>query len=242
MLQASLNNGVLKVEELRTGFLGGYIDVSGTLNAQAEVPTISVEATGQDFDLGYAMVLARLNALVIEFRGIRIGQFGIVAGKTGFQAKFKTRGQHDRELLAGLEAEIALEGQNVKVDGLGLKNLGQAIERGCRYVDAASIVREHLFDGDTIFDRLSGAIVVNPGGKLSFRDVELNGRDGQMALVSDISLLDWRAELLQLRFSLARPTRAPKFGLDFRGSLSRLEARARIDRLLNYISRNSGRC
>ena len=129
-----------------------------------------------------------------------------------------------------------------EVAGIGLKNLGQAIERGCRYVDAASIVRTHLFDGDTTFDRLSGAIVIQPGGKLGFRDLEMIGPDGRMALISDIRLLDWRAEILQLRISLARPTRVPKFGLDFRGSLSRLESRARIDRLLNYISRNSGRC
>ncbi|MDJ0894181.1 MAG: AsmA family protein [Alphaproteobacteria bacterium] len=242
VLEASLNEGVLKVDELQTGFLGGRIAATGTLDTQGKVPSITVEASGEEFDLGHAMVLARLNALVIEFRGIQLGRIGIVGGKTGFQANFKTSGQHDRELLAGLEAEIALDGQNIEVAGLGLKNLGQAIERGCRYVDAASIVRSHLFDGDTTFDRLSGAIVIKPGGKLGFRDLEMIGPDGRMALVSDIRLLDLWAETLQLRISLARPTRVPKFGLDFRGPLSRLDSRARIDRLLNYISRNSGRC
>ncbi len=241
-LQARLQSGRLEVENLSVQFLDGKLDVAATLDASGEAPRVEVNVDGDRLDLGSAAAMVGFYELPIVYDGYRLGSARLVGGRARLSGRFATAGRTDRDWIGGLEANVELDGRDVALAGIDLGGLTRGLAQRCRYVDPPTVVREYLFGGDTRFATLKGGIRIDKGGRLGFRDLALQGPEGSIALESDIRLMDWRVETLQMRIKLAEPADAPKFGIDFRGPFGQLESEAKVTRLLNHLGQSSPRC
>jgi len=195
-LEAELQDGVLNLNNLAGGFLGGQLTVIGKADLRDEI----------ELSAGISAVDADLNPLLRQKF-----DFDRAAGPVTMNADLVSRGRSEHDLVAGLDGQGTIEGRVTVVakpqeqaGAVLLGVLGQEL-RQIRGVADASTLLLGAFVGNPA--ALSGSFVLE-NGVATTRDTQLTGQGAVARMAGQADLVEWTLDSETEVFREAQPEEA----------------------------------
>ncbi len=173
-LRATVEDGVLTLEQLDGVVLGGQIGVTGRLEAPAQAPA-RVE-----------MNVTLVKALLTE---------AFVSGTLDLDLEMSAAGVSRRAMMQALSGKGTLHVRNGIVRGFDLGELRDRLTRLDRPQDTVKAMLGALHAGETRFTRLDGAFVITDG-VVSSDDLRLISEPGEATAVGRVNLPERSIDML----------------------------------------------
>ena len=192
-LVATLEDGVLSVEEMTGTVSGGAFRATGTVDIR---------------DLPAARASLAVDGARVAAPLFGTGTFDIVAGELDLEVDLEARGRSERELVRTLDGSGRFSVRNGRVGGLDLGRVGEAVEDPDPSADLAGLLETAMSGGETAFSALDGSFDLERGivrvGTLGLRTPTVSG-----AVEGRVDLPRWDADI-EAEYRLADPD-APAF-------------------------------
>ena len=193
-LVATLEDGVLSVEEMTGTVSGGAFRATGTVDVR---------------DLPAARASLAVDGARVAAPMFGTGAFDIVAGELDLEVDLEARGRSERELVRTLDGSGRFSVRNGRVSGLDLGRVGEAVEDPDPSADLAGLLDTAMSGGETAFSALDGSFDLERGivrvGTLGLRTPTASG-----AVEGRVDLPRWDADI-EAEYRLADPDGAPAF-------------------------------
>ena len=224
-LNLNLDNGTLKIHELKGALFDGAVDLTATVvAAAAQAPTAVVDVTLSNADLRQALVTAL--------------EMNRVSGRFGMKGRFESRGNSDAELVNNLSGNAVIDARDGFVEGVNLRALSDRMKRLNEIPDFLSLLGNTLSGGQTRFTRASGTWTIERGvARTSDTRAELDAAEGQLAGIIDLP--NWRLDL-QGAMRLVEHPQAPPVGIHITGPLDAPQRNLKTRELEAYLSERIG--
>ena len=193
-LVATLEDGVLSVEEMTGTVSGGAFRATGTVDIR-DLPAARASLTVDG---------ARVEAPLFE-----TGAFDIVAGELDLDVDLEARGRSEHEMVRTLDGSGRFSVRNGRVSGLDLGRVGEAVEDPDPSTDLAGLLETAMSGGETAFSALDGSFDLERGiarvGTLGLRMPAASG-----TVEGRVDLPRWDVDM-EAEYRLADPDDAPAF-------------------------------
>ena len=193
-LVATLEDGVLSVEEMTGTVSGGTFRATGTVDIRdlpAARASLAVEG-------------ARIAAPLLE-----TGALDIVAGELDLDVDLEARGRSEHEMVRTLDGSGRFSVRNGRLSGLDIGRVGEAVEDADPSTDLAGLLEKAISGGETAFSALDGSFDLDRGilrvGTLGLRTPTASG-----AVAGRVDLPRWDVDM-EAEYRLADPDDAPAF-------------------------------
>ncbi|MCW2236265.1 AsmA family protein [Azospirillum canadense] len=213
-LRATVQNGVLTLEQFDGGLLGGQLGITGRLSSPSgQAPTAEAAIT---------LVKAKL-AQAFKGGGIGGGAVDLAGGTLDLESTLASSGSSTDAMLRGLSGQGRVSARDGVIRGFDLRALRDRLTKLDRPQELLGAVMGGLQGGETQFARMDGTFVVDRG-VLRTEDLKLDSDVGQASGAGQVNLpaksIDMRVRVtilseqalppLTVRLSgpLAQPTRS----------------------------------
>ncbi|HYH38006.1 MAG TPA: AsmA-like C-terminal region-containing protein, partial [Azospirillum sp.] len=234
-LRASLENGVLTLDQLDGGVLGGQVGATGRVAAG--------EGGGAQGELNVTLVKAKLA------EALGGGAVDVAGGTLDLDLELNTAGASRAALMQGLSGKGTLHARDGLVRGFDMGVLRDRLTRIDRPQDALPAVLGALQGGQTRFARMDGTFAIERGVART-EDLRLISEVGEATAVGQVNLpartVDMRVRVaaradqplppvsLRLTGPLDQPTRAFEMQ-EVQEFLARRAAEAMVDKVVPQV-------
>ena len=224
-LNLSLDNGTLKVRELKGALFDGAVDLTATVvTAPAQPATAVVDVTLSNADLRRALITA-----------LEMNQ---VSGRFGMKGRFESKGNSDAELIGNLQGNAAIDARDGVIEGINLRHLSDRLKRLNEVPDFLGLIGGTLSGGQTRFSRATGTWVIERGvARTNDTQAALEAAEGQLAGIIDLP--NWRLDL-QGAMRLIEHPQAPPVGIHITGPIDAPQRNLKTRELEAYLSERIG--
>lgn len=224
-LNLNLDNGTLKIRELKGALFDGAVDLTATVvAAPAQAATAVVDVTLANADLRRALITA-----------LEMNQ---VSGRFGLKGRFESRGNSDAELIGNLHGNAAIDARDGVIEGINLRQLSDRLKRLNEVPDFLSLIGGTLSGGQTRFSRATGTWVIERGvARTNDTQAALEAAEGQLAGLIDLP--NWRLDLNGAMRLIEHP-QAPPVGIHITGPIDAPQRNLKTRELEAYLSERIG--
>ncbi len=213
-LRLALNDGTLKISDLKAGVFGGTIAMNSNIITVAKPrQPIHVQSNiiVENADLG------RLSKAMLG--GTQLVE---ISGKGGLSMDIKSSGASPAALIHDLSGSGSINGYDLILDGVDVTRFARALSEDSRIGDSVLGLWDGASKGgQSAFDTLDGAFVINQG-VVQINKMDLDGAASAIETRGNINLPNWTLATkhkITVKGSDVTPSDVPPFEVSFSGSL-----------------------
>ncbi len=213
-LKLILNDGTLKISDLKAGVFGGTIAMNSNIITVAKPRQpihVKSNITVENADLG------RLSKAMLG--GTQIVR---ISGKGGLLMDIKSSGASPAALIHDLSGSGSVNGYDLILDGVDVTRFARALSEESRVGDSVlGLWNGASKGGQSAFDTLDGAFVINQG-VVQIDKMTLDGAASSIQTKGNINLPNWTLATkhkITVKGSDIAPSDVPPFEVSFSGSL-----------------------
>ncbi|MCC6598945.1 MAG: AsmA family protein [Alphaproteobacteria bacterium] len=207
-LQLVLNNGTLDVKNLKAGLFDGQIVAQGKMAAANKGQPIGINGAAKidNINLG-ALVFALSGSKRIEAEGDVSLNFDVAGA-----------GASQSAIVNSLSGKADLQGRKIIMKGFDLAALATALMDSNKPLDRMQqIVGASVSGGQTAFDTLDGAYVIN-GGQVNITSMNMDGPAASIVSTGGASLPRWYIDTVHT-ITLKNAREVEPFNVSIKGPL-----------------------
>ncbi|WP_245986223.1 AsmA family protein [Azospirillum thermophilum] len=223
-LRATLENGVLKLEEFDGSWAGGQVWASGKL--------VAAEGAAPAMDGTVTVGKARLDQLA------GLSGLGFAGGSADLEATLATTGDSGDALLRGLTGKGRVAARDGLLTGLDFAAIRDRLTRIDRPQEVLGAIAGGLQGGQTRFGRLDGTFTVR-NGVARTEDTRAVTDFGEAAVVGQVSLPQGTVDA-RMRVTIAADPPLPPLSLRVSGPLAAPTRSLEMQELQDYFARRAG--
>ena len=202
-LLATLQDGVLSIEEMTGTISGGSFRATGAFDVR---------------DLPVARLSLAVDGAEVAAPLFEAGAFDIVGGEVDIDVDLEARGRSEHEMVRTLDGSGRFSIRNGRISGLDLGRIAEAVEDSDPAANLADLLERALSGGETVFSELDGSFDLERGilqvGSLGVGTPTVSGD-----VAGRIDLPRWDVDV-EAEYRLADPD-APAFHMRLVGSPDR---------------------
>ena len=223
-LQLSINDGVMRVEELSGRLFQGNVGLRATLNSRP-VPGLGLSVQLQGADINQAMRTA-----------LEMDQ---VTGRLDFSGQFQTVGSSQWDLVNALSGQAKVHAENGVIRGFDMKNFSQRLGNLNNAPDFVNLAQRAFSGGETRYRNVDGNWQIK-NGVARTQDM-LASLDASRATVKGaVNLPEWQMDLRAV-LSLIEHRNAPDLGAHLFGPLDQPRHNLKTAKLERWLLARLGR-
>ncbi len=223
-LHVSVNNGVLRVEELTGRLFKGEVGLRATLNSRP-LPSLGLSIQLHGADINEAMRTA-----------LEMDQ---VTGRLDFIGQFQTIGLSQWDLVNALSGKATVHAENGVLRGFNMKSFSERLGRLNKTPDFVNLIQRAFSGGETNYQRVDGNWTIKNG--VARTQGMLARMDASEATVKGaVNLPAWQLDLR----AVIRPTEhrnAPDMGAHLYGPLDQPRHNLKTAKLERWLLARLGR-
>ncbi len=219
-LSVRLQNGVLRVPDLRGRLFGGNVEISASLDANA-LPA---------FETSFALRRMNLEAFFAAAAAMRPA-----TGRLTLNGIFTARGTTQAEMISNLNGRADVAATDGVIKGIDIDRLSERLGTLQTLPDFVSLLATALHGGETPYSSITTEVVAENGIlKMDRLAGQITGAtlDGQ----ARVDLPNWNMGATA-KMKLLEPQDVPPIGVDITGPVSQPDVEYRTKRLRNYMGR-----
>lgn len=212
-LTLNLNNGVLKISDLKAGLFGGDINFSTTLQSvakQRQPVHFESSMSVQNADLG------RLSSALLGTKLLK------VSGNGDLKMNLKSAGASPAALVHDLSGQGSITGRDIVLDGIDVERFAHALSEDSKTGDTILGLWKGAKQGGTSqFDTLDGDFTIKEG-VVHLNKMDLDGTNTAIQTRGIINLPNWTLATkhkIIVKGIDGAPSDVPPFEISFNGSL-----------------------
>ncbi|PCI56188.1 MAG: hypothetical protein COB36_05250 [Alphaproteobacteria bacterium] len=212
-LTLNLNNGVLKIDDLKAGLFGGDINFS------AMVQSVAKQRQPVHFESKMSVKNANLGRLSAALLGKKLLK---VSGTGDLNMNLKSAGASPAALIHDLGGQGEVTGRDIVLDGVDVERFARALSEDSKAGDTILGLWNGAKKGGTSrFDTLDGAFTIKEG-VVHLNKMDLNGARTAVETRGIINLPNWTLATkhkIIVKGTEDAPSDVPPFEISFNGSL-----------------------
>ncbi len=163
-LLATLEDGVLSIEEMTGTISGGAFRATGALDVR---------------DLPVARLSLAVDGAEVAAPLFETGAFDIAGGELDIDVDLEARGRSEHEMVRTLDGSGRFSIRNGRISGLDLGRISEAVENSDPEANLADLLERAMSGGETVFSALDGSFDLERGilrvGHLGLRTPTVSG-------------------------------------------------------------------
>ncbi len=212
-LKLHMNEGVLKISDLRAGLFGGSISMDSRIKS---VPKPRQPIYFESNIIVENADLKRLSKAMLGTQVIKISGIG------NLNMSLKSSGASPAALVHDLNGKGSITGADIILDGIDINRFARALSEESKPSDTISgLWKGASKGGKSAFDTLDGAFVINQG-VVQIDKMTLDGAASLIETKGSINLPNWTLATkhkITVKGSDIAPSDVPPFEISFNGSL-----------------------
>lgn len=213
-LTLGLNNGVLKISDLKAGLFGGDINFS------TMVQSVAKQRQPVHFESSMSVKNANLGRLSTALLGKKLLK---VSGNGDLEMNLKSAGASPAALVHDLSGQGGITGRNIGLDGVDVERFVRALSEDSKTGDTISGIWNGAKQGGTrLFDTLDGDFTIKEG-VVHLNKMDLDGANAAVETRNGIiNLPNWTLATkhrIIVKGVDGAPSDVPPFEISFSGSL-----------------------
>lgn len=217
-LSARLQDGILRIPDLRGRLFGGDVEISASLDANA-LPA---------FETSFALRRMNLDAVFAAAAAMRPA-----TGRLTLNGIFTARGATQAEMISNLNGRADVAATDGVIKGIDIDRLSERLGTLQRLPDFLSLLATALHGGETPYSSITTEVVAENGIlKMDRLAGQITGAtlDGQ----ARVDLPNWNMGATA-KMKLLEPQDVPPIGVDITGPVSQPNVEYRTKRIRNYM-------
>lgn len=227
VIDIDLNDGVLDIRDISGGLFGGKVTMSGQVSAkQADQPlSIRTDINASDVNLTNLVkaALAQNKDRVI--------------GTGGFNLSLNTTGLSSSALIFGLNGDGAIKTSDLKVNGIDLAKVTEAISDES-FTDLAAVVQGAFRSGQTPFEPINHQITIREG-TMPVNNFTLVSPTAKIISNGSVSFSNWMMNVTNT-VDFTDPDDLPNVEMTIKGPLNAPQQSVANDILVSFIKNKYG--
>lgn len=223
-LHLTINDGVMRIEELSGRLFKGNVGLRATLNSRP-VPGLGLSVQLQGADINQAMRTA-----------LEMDQ---VTGRLDFSGQFQTVGSSQWDLVNALSGQAKVHAENGVIRGFDMKNFSQRLGKLNNTPDFLNLAQRAFSGGETRYQSVDGNWQIKNG--VARTDDMLASLDAARATVKGaVNLPEWHMDLRAV-LALTEHRDAPDMGAHLFGPLDQPRHDLKTAKLERWLLARLGR-
>jgi uncharacterized protein involved in outer membrane biogenesis len=217
-LSVKLESGILRIPDLQGKLLGGDVEISASLDANA-LPT---------FETSLALRRMDVDAVLAATAAMRPA-----TGRLTLNGKFTARGNTQAEMISNLDGRAEVAATDGVIRGIDIDRLSERLGTLQTLPDFVSLLATALNGGETPYSSITTDVIAENGVlKMERLAGQISGAtlDGE----ARVDLPNWNMGVTA-EMKLVEPQDLPPIGVDVTGRVSRPKVEYRTSRIRNYM-------